>query len=160
MPKGCLPAPGRPWPRRSSGRVRQAHAPGPWKERGGNGSNGLPASGTSSRKALDYLVTAIQKERPQYSRNLILNLLICTHQGFLTVFSGAPGSGKTSFCNLLGKVLGLTQFDRKTGPQDIMSTANRYVPVSVERGWTSKRDLIGVLQPPYPDLRGKQPGGV
>ena len=109
--------------------------------------NGLPASGTSSRKALDYLVTAIQKERPQYSRNLILNLLICTHQGFLTVFSGAPGSGKTSFCNLLGKVLGLTQFDRKTGPQDIMSTANRYVPVSVERGWTSKRDLIGYYNP-------------
>lgn len=109
--------------------------------------NSLPASGTNNRKALDYLITAIQKERPQYSRNLILNLLICTHQGFLTVFSGAPGSGKTSFCNLLGKVLGLTQFDRKIGEQEFMSTANRYIPVSVERGWTSKRDLIGYYNP-------------
>ncbi|WP_432643553.1 hypothetical protein [Acidaminococcus sp.] len=109
--------------------------------------NALPASGSSNRKCLDYLVEAIQKERPQYSRNLIMNLLLCTTQGFLTVFSGAPGSGKTSFCNLLGRVLGLTQFDRKIGGQDFMSTANRYIPVSVERGWTSKRDLIGYYNP-------------
>ena len=109
--------------------------------------NTLTAAGSSNRKCLDYLVEAIQKERPQYSRNLILNLLLCTTQGFLTVFSGAPGSGKTSFCNLLGRVLGLTQFDRKIGPQDFMSTTNRYIPVSVERGWTSKRDLIGYYNP-------------
>ncbi|MGM9518106.1 MAG: hypothetical protein ACI3X3_05495 [Acidaminococcus sp.] len=109
--------------------------------------NALPAAGSNNRKCLDYLVEAIQKERPQYSRNLIMNLLLCTTQGFLTVFSGAPGSGKTSFCNLLGKVLGLTQFDRKIGDQDFMSTTNRYIPVSVERGWTSKRDLIGYYNP-------------
>lgn len=109
--------------------------------------NDLPAAGSNNRKCLDYLVEAIQKERPQYSRNLIMNLLLCTTQGFLTVFSGAPGSGKTSFCNLLGKVLGLTQFDRKIGAQDFMSTTNRYIPVSVERGWTSKRDLIGYYNP-------------
>ncbi len=109
--------------------------------------NALPAAGSNNRKCLDYLVETIQKERPQYSRNLIMNLLLCTTQGFLTVFSGAPGSGKTSFCNLLGKVLGLTQFDRKIGSQDFMSTTNRYIPVSVERGWTSKRDLIGYYNP-------------
>ena len=109
--------------------------------------NGIPASGSNNRKCLEYLITSIQKERPQYSRNLILNLLICATQGFLTVFSGSPGSGKTSFCNLLGKVLGLTQFERKIGPQDFMSTTNRYIPVSVERGWTSKRDLIGYYNP-------------
>ncbi|MGP2528377.1 hypothetical protein ACTUHY_10530 [Acidaminococcus sp. LBK-2] len=109
--------------------------------------NGIPASGSNNRKCLEYLIASIQKERPQYSRNLILNLLICATQGFLTVFSGSPGSGKTSFCNLLGKVLGLTQFERKIGPQEFMSTTNRYIPVSVERGWTSKRDLIGYYNP-------------
>lgn len=76
-----------------------------------------------------------------YSRNTIKNILICYSQGFLTVFSGEPGTGKTSICNILGHVLGL---DNIYNNRD---NYNRYIPVSVERGWTSKRDFIGYYNP-------------
>ncbi len=107
----------------------------------------IPSSSMTTAQLLDYLVSCVQKERPLYGRNVILNLFICLTQGFLTVFSGAPGSGKTSICNIMAKVLGLTQFDKRLGPQNVIGTLNRYIPVSVERGWTSKRDFIGYYNP-------------
>lgn len=86
-------------------------------------------------KALaDLLCAEIKKYRPGYSRNDIMSIAISLSQSFLTVFSGEPGTGKTSICNIFAQVLGL----RETG---------RYVPVSVERGWTSKRDFIGYHNP-------------
>ena len=107
----------------------------------------MPGSSMTTTQLLDYLVSCVQKERPLYGRNVILNLFICLTQGFLTVFSGAPGSGKTSICNIMAKVLGLTQFDKRLGTQNVVGTLNRYIPVSVERGWTSKRDFIGYYNP-------------
>ena len=83
---------------------------------------------------VEYLCSTIQKQRPTYNKNTILNIAICFTQNLLTVFSGKPGCGKTSICNLFGKVLGLDALDR-------------YIPVSVERGWTSKRDFIGYFNP-------------
>lgn len=90
---------------------------------------------------IERLVNGVQKFR-KYSRNEILNMFICLSQNFLTVFSGEPGTGKTSICNILANSLGLNNF----GDSNNISR-NRYVPVSVERGWSSKRDLIGYFNP-------------
>lgn len=88
----------------------------------------------------DYLVNYVKQYR-NYSTNDIINMYICITQGFLTVFSGLPGTGKTSICNIIGNSLGLTDF----GGDEI--SYNRFVPVSVEKGWSSKKDLIGYYNP-------------
>lgn len=103
--------------------------------------NALPAAELSPQELIDYLCATVGALRPSYTRNDIVNLVICLTQGFLTVFSGEPGCGKTSICNILGEVLGLN----KAG-QDL-DAPSRYVPVSVERGWTTKRDFIGYYNP-------------
>lgn len=90
---------------------------------------------------IEKLVGGVQKYR-KYSKNEILNIYICLTQNFLTVFSGEPGTGKTSICNILANSLGLNKFGVHGGV-----SKNRYVPVSVERGWSSKRDLIGYFNP-------------
>ena len=66
------------------------------------------------------------------------------------MISGAPGSGKTSICNILGRVLGLNNIENKIKDKTLWkdpSLANRYMAVSVERGWNSKRDFIGYFNP-------------
>lgn len=108
----------------------------------------LSVSGYTKGQLADYLVRAVQQYR-EYDRNAILNLFICLTQSFLTVFSGGPGSGKTSICNIMGKVLGLTSIGNNVpdGIWDEPADANRYLPISVERGWTSKRDFVGYFNP-------------
>lgn len=107
----------------------------------------LPLSTKNSEEIISYLVSQIASYRPNYDRNTILNILICCTQGFLTVFSGEPGTGKTSICKILGTVLGLTL------PQKLLKKANdgfdpnRFIAVSVEKGWTTKRDFIGYYNP-------------
>lgn len=91
---------------------------------------------------IEKLVEGVQKYR-RYSKNDILNIYICLTQNFLTIFSGEPGTGKTSICNIIANSLGLNNF----GITDCGISKNRYVPVSVERGWSSKRDLIGYFNP-------------
>lgn len=78
------------------------------------------------------------KEFRNYSKNDIINMMICINQNFLTVFAGQPGVGKTSVCNIIASILGLYNQDENY---------NRFVEVSVEKGWTSKRDLIGYYNP-------------
>ena len=97
---------------------------------------------------INYLCEIVQTVRPQYKRNAIINIALCISQGFLTVFSGEPGGGKTSICNIMAQVLGLNKMADKLalGP-DITSNPSRYIPISVERGWTSKRDLVGYYNP-------------
>lgn len=70
------------------------------------------------------------------SFNEVANYLICISQGFITTIAGEPGTGKTSLCNLLAHALGLAS---KPNP--------RFIEVSVERGWTSLKDLIGYYNP-------------
>lgn len=67
------------------------------------------------------------------AREDIINILISVTQNFITVFAGEPGVGKTSLCTILGKSLGL--YDE------------RFVKIPVERGWTSRKDLIGYYNP-------------
>ena len=100
------------------------------------------------REALiDYICRTIQIERPQYSRNMIINVLICISQGLLTVFSGEPGCGKTSFCRIIGKALGLSDVHNYLKGDVDDGLKDRFANISVERGWTSKRDLVGYYNP-------------
>ncbi|UNT92584.1 hypothetical protein [Allobaculum sp. Allo2] len=69
----------------------------------------MPRSFLSKEQLVDYLVFTMQKSRPEYSRNEILNILICLTQGFLTIFTGQPGSGKTSICRVTAQALHLDQ---------------------------------------------------
>lgn len=100
---------------------------------------------------LDLLISRINKYR-NYSRNDIINLFICVTQGFLTFFSGSPGTGKTSICSIIAHVLGIDsikiQFstEDKSQEKEILKM-NRFVFVPVERGWSSKRDFIGYYNP-------------
>lgn len=97
---------------------------------------------------IEYLRRIVQVCRPNYSKNTIINIAICLTQGFLTVFSGEPGCGKTSICNIFGEALGLNKIANLVdASSEDKSYINRYIAVSVERGWTSKRDFVGYYNP-------------
>ncbi len=91
----------------------------------------------SADETVRYITGLVNRKRPNYKRNTIVNIAVCMTQGFLTVFSGEPGCGKTSICNIFADVLGLNKGN----------DGGRYVPVSIERGWTSKRDFVGYYNP-------------
>lgn len=100
------------------------------------------------QELIGYLCGTVGIARPDYDRNTIINIAICLTQSFLTVFYGKPGCGKTSICNIFGQVLGLDKFaDIGADASPFGENASRYIPISVERGWTSKRDLIGYYNP-------------
>ncbi len=69
-------------------------------------------------------------------KNEIANLLICLSQSRMTTLAGLPGTGKTSLAGLLAGALGLRQ-----------EGSARFCEVSVERGWTSYKDLVGYHSP-------------
>ena len=95
----------------------------------------------SGNDLANYLVDKVKEFRPNYRKNDILNILICYAQGFLTVFSGEPGIGKTSICNILANALGLNSLKNRK------AEFSRFIQVSVERGWTTKRDFVGYFNP-------------
>lgn len=110
--------------------------------------NSIAAVDKTPEELIDYLCRTIRIVRPTYSKNAIVNIAICITQGFLTVFSGEPGCGKTSICNIFGEVLGLNRIANVIGCDEGSSdTGKRYIPVAVERGWTSKRDFVGYYNP-------------
>ncbi|TAE33564.1 MAG: hypothetical protein EAZ91_02840 [Cytophagales bacterium] len=65
-------------------------------------------------------------------RTDLTHYLVTLHQNFLTVLAGLPGVGKTSLLTLLARASGLH---------------DRFLPISVARGWVSSRDLIGYHNP-------------
>lgn len=84
---------------------------------------------------INFIYEEFQKSgRTLYEYNDIANIVLCMSLGFLTIFAGEPGTGKTSFVKLFTKFLG-------------MQKNNRYAEVSVEKGWTTKRDLLGYYNP-------------
>lgn len=99
-----------------------------------------------------HLLEGVAEYRP-YPANDVLNLFLLLTQNFLTILSGPPGAGKTSICGILAHALGLTTLHAqaalqdKTALWDDLREADRYLPVSVERGWTTKRDFIGYYNP-------------
>lgn len=111
----------------------------------------LPRSVLKEKDLADYLVETVRQSR-DYDRNTILNLYVLLTQSFLTVFSGPPGSGKTSMCEILANSLGLDSFAERrevtsSGFWKNTDESNRFLTVPVERGWTSKRDFIGYYNP-------------
>lgn len=92
----------------------------------------------SRKQLIEHLSVFFNKHASRnISNNELANYLICITQGFITTFAGEPGTGKTSLCNLLARSLGLVREDQN----------NRFVEISVERGWTSLKDFIGYYNP-------------
>ena len=58
----------------------------------------------------------------------LTNVVISIAQSQFTLFSGLPGTGKTSMAKLLGQAMGIKR---------------RLLTIPVARGWTSQRDIIG-----------------
>lgn len=109
--------------------------------------NSLQLEELQPKELVDYLYKVISIARPTYEKNTIINLAICFTQGFLTVLAGEPGCGKTSICDLYAKSLGLDKIRKYIHIENRGIDTSRYIPISVERGWTSKRDLIGYYNP-------------
>jgi len=103
----------------------------------------LLSSESKPHKIIDRVLDIMQRANRTLpgddtgNRNEVANYLICLTQGFITTFAGDPGTGKTSLCHILAKALGLVREDDN----------NRFVEVSVERGWTSHKDFIGYYNP-------------
>lgn len=111
----------------------------------------LPRLELTGKALADALVADVQSYRA-YDKNTILNFFILLTQNFLTVFSGEPGSGKTSICEILSYVLGLRSMHKmpavaQSGLWKNPMAAQRFLTVPVERGLTSKRDFIGYYNP-------------
>lgn len=97
-----------------------------------------PTKFESRKQFIDMLSVFFNKHASRnISNNDLANYLICITQSFITTFAGEPGTGKTSLCNLLARSLGLVREDQN----------NRFVEISVERGWTSLKDFIGYYNP-------------
>jgi hypothetical protein len=80
------------------------------------------------KKVVEILNTTGRKFESHFVDNLLLSL----HQNTLTIFAGLPGTGKTSLARIITKIL---------------SPSERITEVSVNRGWTSQKDLIGFQNP-------------
>lgn len=106
-------------------------------------TNGREYSSKTREELVNMLVHGVKAFR-KYEKNDIINMYICLAQNFLTIFSGEPGTGKTSMCTIIAYSLGLNTFGQSASGTTNM---NRFIPVSVERGWSSKRDLIGYFNP-------------
>lgn len=63
-------------------------------------------------------------------------------QGWMTLFVGHPGVGKTSTVELLAESLGLWRSESGSGEKGL-----RFLKVNVGRGWVSSRDLVGIYNP-------------
>jgi hypothetical protein len=83
-------------------------------------------------EARDTLIKSVEEALSQQGRkteyNTVANILTTIAQTQFTLFSGRPGTGKTSLAKLLGTSLGLDK---------------RLLNIPVARGWTSSRDILG-----------------
>ena len=112
-----------------------------------NATNEATYQGPTGQKLANALVRYVQSKRA-YGDNTVLNLYLSMVQNFLTVLSGAPGVGKTSICGIIADSLGMNTFN-DTLPESLQNrmSANRFLCVPVEYGWTTKRDFIGYWNP-------------
>ena len=91
---------------------------------------------SSSEVGQREVIKAIQQVFVSHGRELddwqVANLLICTQQSFITFLASLPGVGKTSLARLVA---------------EIQNIKPRIQEVSVARGWTSQKELIGFFNP-------------
>lgn len=80
----------------------------------------------------DKIKEILGKNGRNFDSHFVDNLLIAIHQNTLTILAGLPGTGKTSLARLLTQIL---------APKE------RVTEVSVSRGWSSPKDLIGFQNP-------------
>jgi hypothetical protein len=80
---------------------------------------------------IQFLQIRLSEQDRDISIEHIINLLTCIDLSFITIFSGLPGTGKTSLATILGN--------------DVIGA--RFAPIQVGRGWTSDRDLFGYFNP-------------
>lgn len=80
----------------------------------------------------DQLVNSVVEDLNALGRktdyNSVANIIATIAQSQFTLFSGRPGTGKTSLAKMLGSSLGLKK---------------RLLNIPVARGWTSSRDVLG-----------------
>ena len=80
----------------------------------------------------EEMINDVHKELNSFGRkidyNTVTNILTTIAQSQFTLFSGRPGTGKTSLAKMIGKSLGLK---------------SRLLNIPVARGWTSSRDVLG-----------------
>lgn len=81
---------------------------------------------------IDSLRQELSRKGRHYPKDFIANILISIQQSFIVIFSGLPGVGKTSLVKILA---------------DAKQLSSRMLNISVGRGWTSQRDLIGYFNP-------------
>ncbi|ANQ49241.1 hypothetical protein MY04_1867 [Flammeovirga sp. MY04] len=90
----------------------------------------------TSINSLKDLTQKIHKRLGRLGRNypdhFIANILIAMHQNSLTLIWGPPGSGKTSLARYL---------------MQSITKKPRFSEISVARGWSSQKDLIGFANP-------------
>ncbi len=96
-----------------------------------------PSTIETPQQLIDCLYSELtEKANRQIEKDDVVNILLCLSQGFITILAGEPGTGKTSLANLIARILGLDNENYR-----------RYIEVSVEKGWTSRRDLVGYYNP-------------
>ncbi|MBK5000014.1 hypothetical protein IAE37_002290 [Pseudomonas sp. S31] len=83
-------------------------------------------------KYIDEIRLKLSAKGRYYPKDFIANILISIQQSFIVIFSGLPGVGKTSLVKILA---------------DSKQLSSRMLNISVGRGWTSQRDLIGYFNP-------------
>lgn len=93
-------------------------------------------SGKEDIHAQRLVIESVKTRLAGFGRSLedqdVANLLISTQQSFITFFAGLPGVGKTSLCKLMTQAQGVDK---------------RLLSVSVARGWTSIKDMVGFHNP-------------
>lgn len=77
---------------------------------------------------IDTVLDSLNKQGRKTDYATAANILTTISQCQFTLFSGLPGTGKTSLAKMLGNSLGL---------------GNRFLNIPVARGWTSSRDILG-----------------
>ena len=87
----------------------------------------------TARQILDVLEYGFKKEGRGFTRLDIINLMVTMQQSFIFFLAGLPGGGKTTLARMLAKLHGI--FDK------------RFLDVSVARGWSGQKDLIGFYNP-------------